>query len=99
MTPIFTAHAAYFSIFESTKILFGAHREGHHPIQVIKFQTAMVFTAIDVKMISVKTIIYWKFQTAMVFTAIDVKMISVKTIIYWKYILTYECRVGTYSYS
>ena len=27
------AHAAYFSIFESTKIMYGADKEGHNPIQ------------------------------------------------------------------
>lgn len=27
------AHAAYFSIYESTKILYGADKAGHHPIQ------------------------------------------------------------------
>jgi hypothetical protein len=34
---IYIAHAAYFSIFESTKILYGAHKEGHHPIQVLMY--------------------------------------------------------------
>lgn len=27
------AHAAYFSIFETTKVMYGAHEVGHHPVQ------------------------------------------------------------------